>query len=56
MGMGPPVERGHRLGVLHASLMTQPQTVVGMWTHGMTSPLVFMVPATSELPIVVEAW
>lgn len=56
MGMGPLMERGHRLGVLHASLMMQPQTVMGMWAHGMTSPLVFMVLATSEHPAaVVEA-
>lgn len=55
--MGPPVERGHRLGVLHTSPMMQPQTVMGMWAHGMTSTLVFMLLAISEHPAaVVEAW
>lgn len=52
-----PVERGDCWEtVLHASLMTKSQPVIGMWTHGMTLPQVFMLPGTSEHPFVGEAW
>lgn len=39
MGMGPGWKEA--IGwetVLHASLVTEPQPVIGMWTHGMNLP------------------